>query len=321
MADAAHIAAADNRAAVARKVKQVGNIDGTSIPAVRKWLKEIDVVYDQLGRNLTLQVIDSTTSGRLLESIETYTAHRNTAGEVRNQRHWRDRAGPPAIQGLRAYIVRALLGENDAATLRREVSEMKQTDFETTEQYLVRFGDAASAAFVIPRDALTEELLVSTMLRGLADTQVAYEVTMMRRPATLTSAMIAVREAVKTKQTLMGATAKVAAVTVQDSPDQLSAQEKTDAAIAALAKDIARVSTKVGELRSDVHSGRVYGPVGYRGRGGRGGPRGGRGRGRGNAPRSGRNDGVCFNCGRTGHFARDCRAAPAQDQQQQGNLQ
>ena len=65
MADgAAQIAAADNRAAVSRKIKQVGTADGTAATTLRKWLKDIDTVHAQLGQTLTLQVIDSTTSGR-----------------------------------------------------------------------------------------------------------------------------------------------------------------------------------------------------------------------------------------------------------------
>lgn len=303
--------AAENRERVRRAITSVGKCDGTSPASTREWLRAIGVQQQQLGNALAVQVVDATANGRLQEVVEAYTRLREIAGEARVDRHWECRpqegANPPQ-QGMGAYIRLALLGAHDASNLRRELATATQTDFEDAGAYMTRYANAATAAYAHPRDDLTEELLVGQLLRGLADKQVAYEVSMMRRPATLAAAEVAIREALKLKKALGSETPAPLAAITSNSDIQ---EPEWKAALAALSKDVSRLSTKVGEFKNHSNQKPRIAPTGYRSRGsGRGQPRGQggfQGRGRGNAPRSGRNDGACFNCGRRGHFVRECR--------------
>ena len=309
----------NNRENVRRAITAIGTCDGTAESTLRQWVRAIDIRSRQLARPHLLAVIDGTVKGRLQEAVEVYTQLRETAGEAREDRHWECRPaadGNPAIQGLGAYIRRSLLGDHDAANLRRELASMSQTEFESMSEYTTRFMNAANAAYPHPRDDLSEEFLTTQLLKGLADRTVAYEITMMRRPTTIAAAEIALRETLKLKGSL-GLKDKPAAAALAPAEPKVENREDDDKiakAISALSKDVARLSTKMGEYQHGVQSAQRNRGSG-RGRGyiNRGGYRG-RGRARGNngysaAPRSGRNDGTCFRCHARGHYARDCTAS------------
>ena len=228
------------------------------------------------------------------------------------------------------------LEPDEADHIRSLVDEIKQGDFESEDVYLARFLDAAQEAYPPPRADLVHNLLIDKVVRGLVNSDVALELLTQHRPATIDDAVNAIKRRVEAQKRFNRLRpVQVSALNADQSPSPPAAQPSSsftalEGAVAALTKDVSRLSTKFGEFAKKsatmeqqptlnttssvpvtqpqgVPSVVVYtgGPQSGRGRGRRG-----RGRGRGNSWPSTR--GACFVCDQYDHYARECPSRHAQ---------
>ena len=252
------------------QVLKIDKCEGEDKARLRRWVRDLTTL-EVTHPGVVIAVAERTSRGNLSDTLETFLA--DPANAPRNGILW------PA---LRNNVENLLLGEAYEEVLRSEHRVIQQKAHESTGDYSERYLASAKAAYPEPWDRVNNQALIALFAEGLLDRRMARDVGVVLRKATLRETINQTRSYAGIEATMAlgearrGDVAAVAPAAAKEAPKTKAATEE-DARFAALSKQIASVSTQLGEFRAGTRK-----P-----------PAGG-------APE-------CFNCGKPGHFARDCR--------------
>lgn len=176
------------RTLVRTLVDLTGKCDGTSPAAIRTWLEEIELIIPQAegnqgNRDTLLEVVTRTVTGSLRKEIERY---------IRQQaeRHHVERLRVPWID-VKNHVRQSFLSVNEDKHLKDEVRQIKQSPYETIASFNRRFRDSADGAYPIAgRNEDQQRILLEAYARGLRDDDMVREIIKKGKPASMDEAMI-----------------------------------------------------------------------------------------------------------------------------------
>ena len=272
-------------------IKQTTTCDGSTTAAVRTWVKEINLAHRQVGDNNIVQVVSKSVTGPLRFEIERYLIETTTARNiVREAVPWDD---------IRDHIQHQFLNVDEAAALRDEVEQTKQSAYEPEAQYSRRFRDVADAAYPAnQRNADQERILVRAYARGLCSHELARKLVEEENPNNLEAAIRAVSTFSERKDAFsrLGRKEEPMEVSPVNAQKSQSPPTSTDSAITSLTVTMQKLATKVAKLEAAQHhppkqpvtrTGPPTAPPRPPNRDAQGRPR-------------------CYECQKYGHIGRDC---------------
>lgn len=140
-------------------VQQTTKCDGSTTSAVRMWIKEVSLAFNLVGAAGLVEIVTKTISGPLRFEIERFLTNFVAAQVVpRNAVPW---------NAIRDHVQAQFLNVDEAAALRDEVDKLRQSPYEPEAQYSRRFREVADAAYPGHRNADQERILVRAYARGL----------------------------------------------------------------------------------------------------------------------------------------------------------
>ena len=268
------------------QVQKIDKCEGDDKPRLRRWMRDLSTLH-ATHADAVVTVAERTSRGNLADTIEGFLA--DAANAPRAGIVW------PAV---RDNIELLLLGEAYGEVLRSEHRVMIQKTHESTGDYSERYLHSAKSAYPEPWDAVTNQSLIALFAGGLIDRRMARDVGIVMRKPTLHETLNQARAyaGIEATMTLRDRDNNIAAVTTAEvrgaesipTPEPVRSDVIEDTRFKRLEKQIASVSTALGEIRACTKK-----P-----------PAGGAAK--------------CYNCSRPGHFARECRGPRKGNQQARG---
>lgn len=166
-------------------IRQTQNCDGSTTAAVRNWIREVTLAFNQVGATHVVEIASKTVSGPLRFELERYVEGVIAANQIaRAAIPWPD---------IRDHIAAQFLNLDESAALRDELEKLCQSAYEPTAQYARRFRDVADVAYPIgQRNADQERLLIRSFARGLVSDELARKLVEQTNPGTIDEAITAV---------------------------------------------------------------------------------------------------------------------------------
>ena len=231
----------NNRDGMRDLIRQTNVCDGEDTQAVRMWVHEIELAYNQIGDVNIVQVVTNSISGTLRFEIERFI-------ENHMQIHNVTRATVP-WQAIRAHVIAQFLNIDELQSLRDECEQARQGQFDSVPQYSRKFREIAEAACPIgTRTADQHVTLVRAFAKGLASDAIARKLIQDVLPRDLEAAITAV--AVMNE--------RLDAYTRLGRPDHRN-EEATE--VGGVEKKIERLSTKLAKIESSVQNAQPHGPI------------------------------------------------------------
>jgi len=162
--------------------------DGTDPNTIREWIWDVELTIPQTdGAGSTIDIATRTTRGPLRREIELFLQSRANENPPvpRNQVHWDD---------LKQHITEVFLAIDEQSYLRNQLETIEQSPYEAVTSFNRRFRDIAMIAYPVPRNNEHERELIKSYLRALSMKEMAAEISIRQRPATIQDAMTAAVE-------------------------------------------------------------------------------------------------------------------------------
>lgn len=297
-------------------VKQTTCCDGSTTTAVRNWIREVNLAFDQLGQGHITEVAAKTVTGPLRFELERFLQQWTAAqGRPRHEVPW------PVI---REHLSSQFLHLDEAQALKNEVAKLRQTPYESEVQFARRLRDLADIAYPAPeRTPDQDRTLSDVLINGLQSAELRRTLVQVHDPRTLEAAITAMtrcRERDERLQHYEPRREEPMDVSAVDKNKELHQLEKV---CTSMCRTLEGLTTRLAKLEAPHKATEAVG------RGKR--PRrsdgaaplsapapGQRGRRRTTFEQRAGNDGPhgpawdtqgrprCYNCQRYGHFSREC---------------
>ena len=120
-------------------IRQTQTCDGSSTSAVRNWIREVTLAFNQVGAASIIEIASKTVSGPLRFELERFIEGTIAANQIgRAAIPWPD---------LRDHLASNFLNIDETAALRDELDKVRQSAYETTQQFVRRFRDISDICY------------------------------------------------------------------------------------------------------------------------------------------------------------------------------
>ena len=245
-------------------IHQTRNCDGSSTLAVRNWIREITLAFNQVGNTSIIEIAAKTVSGPFRFELERFIEEQIATNNIA-------RAAVPWAD-LRDHLSTQFLNIDESAALKDDLDRVTQSAFEPTQTYIRRFREIADIAYpVTQRNIDQERLLVKTFARGLSSDAIATKL-VDGAPQSLQVAIKIVAEACSRQDAYwrLGRESRrevpmEIGAAESDKPTQLNRTvESLTSTMQHLATKIAKLEARDNHTASEKPSRRAPGPVPHR---------------------------------------------------------